>query len=181
MNKKTILLAVSLLVVVTAVLVGTSKCFAQPAEVTIAPQTEADTDLAPDFTLKDINGNDFTLSSLRGKYVIIDFWGTWCGWCIKGMPDMKAYYAKYAGKFEIVGVDCGDTEERWKAKVAELELPWIHVYYPKGDENAPKVLSLYQVQGFPTKILVGPDGKIVKVVIGEDPAFYTFLDETFGN
>ena len=46
---------------------------------------------APDFTLKDIEGNDLALSSLRGKYVILDFWGSWCGWCIKGMPKMKEY------------------------------------------------------------------------------------------
>lgn len=47
---------------------------------------------APDFTLKDIKGNDFKLSSLRGKIVVLDFWGSWCGWCIKGMPKMKEYY-----------------------------------------------------------------------------------------
>ena len=49
---------------------------------------------APDFTLNDINGKPFTFSSLRGKYVVIDFWGSWCGWCIKGMPKMEEYYEK---------------------------------------------------------------------------------------
>ena len=57
---------------------------------------------APDFTLKDIKGNDFKLSSLRGKIVVLDFWGSWCGWCIKGMPKMKEYYEKYKGKFEFL-------------------------------------------------------------------------------
>lgn len=131
-----------------------------------------------DFTLKDINGKDFTLSTLRGKYVILDFWGSWCGWCIKGMPQMKEYYKKYAGKLEIVGVDCNDTEEKWKSAVAKYELPWIHVYNVRGSDN--DVSKLYAIQGYPTKIIVGPDGKIVKTVVGEDPAFYTFLDETFG-
>lgn len=134
---------------------------------------------APDFTLKDIKGNDFTLSSLRGKYVILDFWGSWCGWCIKGMPQMKEYYKKYAGKFEIVGVDCNDTEAKWKAAVEKHELPWLHVYNVRGGDN--DVCEKYAIQGFPTKIVVGPDGKIVKTVVGEDPEFYTLLDSLFGN
>ena len=128
---------------------------------------------APDFTLKDINGKDLSLSSLRGKYVVIDFWGSWCIWCIKGMPKMKEYYEKYKGKFEILGVDCNDTEAKWKAAVEKHQLPWLHVYNPKGSD----VLSKYAIQGFPTKIVVGPDGKIVKTIVGEDPAFYTLLDE----
>lgn len=133
--------------------------------------------VAPDFTLKDIDGKDFALSSLRGKYVLLDFWGSWCGWCIKGMPKMKEYYKKYTGKFEIVGVDCNDTDAKWRSAVKQHELPWIHVYNPRNDRA---ILDNYGVSGFPTKILVGPDGKIVKTVVGEDPAFYTFLDETFG-
>ena len=131
---------------------------------------------APDFTLNDINGKPLTLSSLRGKHVILDFWGSWCGWCIKGIPQMKEYYQKYAGKFEILGIDCNDPEEKWKAAVEKYELPWLHVYNPRNSD----LLEQYEIEGFPTKIIVGPDGKIVKTIIGEDPAFYTFLDQLFG-
>lgn len=131
---------------------------------------------APDFTLKDIKGNDFKLSSLRGKIVVLDFWGSWCGWCIKGMPKMKEYYEKYKGKFEILGVDCNDTEAKWKAAVEKHQLPWIHVYNSKDS----KVLSDYAVQGFPTKIVIDANGKIIKTIVGEDPAFYTLLDEVLG-
>ena len=80
---------------------------------------------APDFTLNDLNGQPLSLSSLRGKYVVLDFWGSWCGWCIKGIPDMKKYYEKYKGKLEILGIDCRDTEEKWKAAVEKHELPWL--------------------------------------------------------
>ena len=73
--------------------------------------------MAPDFTLNDLSGKPLTLSSLRGKYVILDFWGSWCVWCIKGFPQMKEYYQKYAGKFEILGIDCNDPEAKWKAAV----------------------------------------------------------------
>ena len=130
---------------------------------------------APLFTLKDLNGKPLALTSLRGKYVILDFWGSWCIWCIKGFPQMKEYYAKYPGKFEILGVDCNDTEDKWRAAVKKHELPWLHVYCPDNST----LLADYGVTGFPTKIIIGPDGKIVKSIVGEDPAFYTLLDELF--
>ncbi len=130
-----------------------------------------------DFTLKDINGKDLTLSSLKGKYVLLDFWGSWCVWCIKGMPKMKEYYDKYKDKMEILGIDSGDTNEKWKEAVVKNELPWLHV---KDVEGGQSVVQKYAISGFPTKILIGPDGKIVKTVVGEDPKLYTFLDETFG-
>lgn len=131
---------------------------------------------APAFTLNDINGKPLSLQSLRGKYVILDFWGSWCAWCIKGFPKMKEYYAKYQGKFEILGIDCRDTEDDWKAAVKKHEVPWLHVYCPD-DAN---LQEDYGITGYPTKIIVGPDGKIVKSIVGEDPAFYTLLDELFG-
>lgn len=128
---------------------------------------------AKDFTLNDLNGNPLSLSSLRGKYVVLDFWGSWCGWCIKGIPDMKKYYEKYAGKFEILGIDCNDTEQAWKDAVAKYELPWKHVYNPRTST----VLTDYAIQGFPTKIIIDPEGNLNKIIVGEDPAFYDYLDE----
>ena len=133
--------------------------------------------MAPDFTLNDINGQPLALSSLRGKWVVIDFWGSWCGWCIKGIPQMKEYYAKYNSKMEILGVDCNDTVEKWKAAVAKHELPWLHVYWDKDDENCDNPLALYEVRGFPTKVVVDPEGKVAKIIVGEDPAFYEYLDQ----
>ncbi len=140
-----------------------------------AAKSVADGCEAPDFTLKDITGQDLKLSSLRGKYVILDFWGSWCIWCIKGIPEMKKYYDKYKDRMDILGIDCNDTEQKWKAAVEKHQIPWKHVYNPKGSDITEK----YAISGFPTKIVVGPDGKIVKTVVGEDPAFYTFLDELF--
>ncbi len=130
---------------------------------------------APDFTLNDLNGKPLALSSLRGKYVILDFWGSWCIWCIKGFPEMKNYYQKYAGKFEILGIDCNDSEQKWKDAVKKHELPWLHVYNPRDSQ----LLADYGIQGFPTKIIVDPQGKIVKTIVGEDPSFYSLLDKLF--
>lgn len=130
---------------------------------------------APNFTLKDINGNDLSLTDLRGKYLVLDFWGSWCGWCIKGFPDMKKYYEKYSSKLEILGMDCNDTEAKWKDAVAKNELPWKHVYVPRNSD----VPTKYAISGFPTKIILDPQGKIVKTIVGESPEFYTTLDNLF--
>ena len=127
---------------------------------------------APDFSAQKIDGTVFTLSSLQGKYVVLDFWGSWCKWCIKGFPDMKTAYAKCKDKVEFVGIACRDTEEKWKAATAKYELPWISVLNPAAND----LVKVYEIQGFPTKMVLDPKGKIVKIILGEDPAFYTYLD-----
>ena len=148
---------------------------AEKEEASQSLQEGLEDNLAPDFTLNDINGKPLALSSLRGKWVILDFWGSWCSWCIKGMPKMKEYYAKYQDKLEILGVDCNDTVEKWKAAVAKHEIPWLHVYWDKEKGDTP--LEMYAVRGFPTKVVIDPEGKVAKVIVGEDPAFYDYLDE----
>ena len=127
---------------------------------------------APAFTFKNLEGKDVSLSDFRGKWVVIDFWGSWCGWCIKGIPALKEAYKEYAGKLEVIGVDCRDTEEAWRAAVAKYELPWVNVYNNQTDG---KILEAYTVEGFPTKAIVNPEGKLVDVTVGEDPAFFTKL------
>lgn len=130
---------------------------------------------APDFKLKNLDGQEMTLASFKGKYMVLDFWGTWCGWCIKGIPDMKKYYAKYKDRMEIVGVCCGDTEEKWRAGVAEHELPWTNLFNGDGTE----ITNVYAISGYPTKVLIDPEGKIVDVFVGESPALYEKLDKLF--
>ena len=130
---------------------------------------------APDFTLNDLNGQPLTLSSLRGKYVVLDFWGSWCGSCIQDIPSMKKYYEKYKDRLEILGIDSHDKEEKWRAAVEKHEIPWLNVR----SADDPDVSLLYAVYVFPTKIIIDPAGKIAKVVVGEDPAFYEYIDELF--
>lgn len=126
---------------------------------------------APDFTLNDINGKPLSLSDLRGKWVILDFWGSWCPWCIKGFPALKDAYKEYAGKVEVLGIDCRDSEEVWKEAVKKYELPWLQVYNPGNND----LLEKYEIQGFPTKFIIDPEGNIANVTIGEDPEFFTVL------
>lgn len=128
---------------------------------------------APDFTLPDTGGKDFTLSSLygQGKYTVLDFWGTWCVWCMKGMPAMKEAYAAHKAAVEFVGIDCGDKEDVWKQTVREQGLDWINVR-ADGDD----IPVRFGIEGFPTKVILDPQGTIVARFTGEDPAFYTALD-----
>lgn len=126
---------------------------------------------APDFTLKNLEGKDVKLSDFRGKWVIIDFWGSWCGWCIKGFPQLKDAYEQYQPELEIIGVDCNESEENWRKGVEKYKLPWVHVYNPANSD----VLAKYAVQGFPTKVIVNPKGKIADITVGENPAFFDTL------
>ena len=130
---------------------------------------------APDFTLKNEKGEDFALSSIynKGKYIILDFWGEWCYWCKKGIPDMKQLYKDAKGKIEIVSIDCGDTEEVWKKAIVDHELPWLHVFNPDGTGDG--VPLNYAVTGYPTKVILNPDGTINKTIVGEDPEFYDYV------
>ena len=139
---------------------------AQTNETVTAQTTAAEADddeMAPNFELPDLQGNPRKLSSLRGKYVIIDFWGSWCVWCIRGFPAMKDVYAKYKDDLEILGVDCQDS---------------LQVRCP--DDMMDDLAQMYGIEGFPTKAVVSPEGKLLKVVVGEDPEFYTYLDELLG-
>ena len=131
--------------------------------------------LAPDFTAKDVNGNDFTLSSLRGKWVVLDFWGSWCGWCIAGFPDMKHMYEKYKDRVEFVSISCRDKEDRWKAAVAKHELKWTNVLNPSNEDFKRDLSTIYNIGGYPTKIIISPEGKIMEIYVGETPEFYNSL------
>lgn len=125
---------------------------------------------APDFALADTNGKTVTLQSLQGKWVVLDFWGSWCGWCIKGFPEMKKSYAALKGKAEFVGI-AYDKKEAWLEAVRKYELPWVNLFAG----NDKKVLMDYGVEGFPTKVIIDPKGVVRNVTVGEDPAFYTTL------
>lgn len=133
---------------------------------------------APDFTLTDINGNEFVFSSLRGKFVLLDFWGTWCGWCVKGIPDLKAAHEKYGDRLVILSVACRDSEKAWKEGVEKHGMQgWMHVIEPKDMEASLKPTVMYNVSGYPTKMIIDPKGNILNITVGEDPSFYEELDK----
>lgn len=129
---------------------------------------------AMDFQALDINGNPLSLSSMRGKYVLLDFWGSWCGACIKSFAHLKEFYEQHRDHLEILGIACHDTAEKWKAAVKRHELPWLHVL---DDEKSNDISVLYGIQAFPTYVLIAPDGKILQWM-GDDPdTFDLYFDD----
>jgi len=132
--------------------------------------------MVADIVDNDINGNYFRLSDLKGKYVLVDFWGTWCGWCIRGVPQMSEYYKKYKGKIEYVGIACNESKGVAYVKdvVEENNMNWINILNGEGDKDYVKMFS---VTGYPTKILIDPEGMVVQTYVGESPDLYDKLDE----
>lgn len=132
---------------------------------------------APLFILYDINDHKVNLYDYRGKWVILDFWGSWAPACADDFPSLKEAYEKYRPELEVLGIDCQDSDDAWKEAVKQYELPWVNLYSTKSynlEQN-------YGVREFPTKMIVNPEGKIVDVTVGNDPDFYTrlakFLDK----
>lgn len=117
----------------------------------------------PAFEVKDIDGKTFNSQKLDGKYLLIDFWGSWCQPCRIGHPELKAIYEKYKPKgLEILGVayESGSMDnqiKQWKKAIAEDQINWIHVL--NTTEN--NLVKLFGVSSYPTKILVDPKGNIL--------------------
>ena len=131
---------------------------------------------APDFTLPTPDGQTMSLgSALDGKYLLLDFWGSWCPNCITGLPQMQQMYARYGDRLNILGIDCDEPQETWLAALARYDMPWLHVIND-GDVD---VAALYGVTGYPTKVLIGPDGRIVRRFIGESNALYNYVSDLF--
>lgn len=119
-------------------------------------------------------GDTFEFNSLKGKYVLIDFWGTWCGPCIEEMPKVKAYQEKYVDKLTILGVNQGDTKDKIAKFITPNNYTWTHLMDGKGDAN---FVFKFNVAGFPTKFIIDPEGKILHRFVGNGEEAFTVLDE----
>ena len=131
--------------------------------------------IVPNIISSDTNdGSTFNLESLRGKYVLLDFWGTWCGPCVSGMADMKAFRDKHKDVFQIVGIANDSNIKGWKNLIINKKLNWPHF---RSIKNKNDLVAKFNIQGYPTKILIAPNGKILMRSVGENSGFYDKLEE----
>ncbi len=118
---------------------------------------------APEFTAKDPEGKDLSLSSLKGKVVLLDFWASWCIPCVASIPSMKELYNAHKEKgFEILGVSDDSKEDAWKKCIQQNSIPWKNVIdrFPIKYRPA-EICTLYSIHFLPTTILLDKNGIIV--------------------
>jgi thiol-disulfide isomerase/thioredoxin len=124
---------------------------------------------APEFSQADTSGIQVSLSSFRGEYVLLDFWGSWCSFCRKENPNLIKAYEKYKEKgFTVLSIAADEDKSKWLGAIRKDGIGrWTHVSDLKGTNN--EVAKLYFVKGYPSNFLIDPDGIIIAQNLrGED-------------
>lgn len=132
----------------------------------------------PDFTQKTPEGEELSLTDLRGKVVLVDFWASWCGPCRKENPNVVRMYKKYKDQgFEILGVSLDSKKDRWMKAIKDDKLTWPHISDLKGWKN--EAAKTYAITSIPQTVLLDAEGKILARNL-RGPTLEAKLAEIFG-
>ena len=138
----------------------------QPQTQNQTPATPAVGDLAPELTMNDVDDKPFSLSQLRGKYVLVDFWASWCAPCRAENPNVAAAYNQFKDKnFTVLGVSLDKNKQAWMNAIKEDKLTWQQISDLKYWSSA--AIPLYGFDGIPYNVLVDPQGKIIATGLRE--------------
>jgi len=130
---------------------------------------------APDLTMNDVNGNPVSISNFKGKYLLVDFWASWCRPCRAENPNVVTAYNKFKNKnFTILGVSLDQNKDAWVQAIKNDGLTWTHMSDLKYWESA--AVSTYKFQGIPYNILIDPSGKVIAESL-RGPALEQKLEE----
>ncbi len=130
----------------------------KPPGASSTPVSELIGKPAPDFQVKDLKGEELTLEKFRGQVVLLDFWATWCGPCIRELPNVKQTYKKYKDqKFQIIGISLDRSQQPLEAFIEREGLAWVHYW-----DKSQKITNQYGVRGIPSTFLLDGKGVIRK-------------------
>ena len=116
---------------------------------------------APNFSFPDVNGNLVSLMDLKGKYLYIDIWATWCGPCIREFPKLKELEEEFGDEIAFMSISVDNDNEKWRNYVREKELSGIQIHSQGGGKA--EIMDLYMIQAIPRFIMIDPVGKIINV------------------
>lgn len=116
---------------------------------------------AVNFEETSLDNQTIRLEDFRGKYVLLDFWGSWCGPCHEEAPHMKKAYERFNDQVEFVGIAVDNNRQSVKDFIQKYDISWPQIQVPRNHPVPAKLVSKYNINGYPTLFLIGPEGKII--------------------
>ena len=138
---------------------------AERANLMLANPRRAGEQLAPNFRITTVQGQDLSLKQFAGKIVVLDFWATWCPPCRESVPELRDLTRKYdPAKLVLISISADEEEDAWHQFIAENKMTW-----PQYRDADKKLVNAFTVRAYPTYLVIDGDGVITQRIVGADP------------